>query len=238
MKYHFSLFSIMNSFTLSFSGCDSTLDTQFFPPIELDSQCDYECGLINFQTFQSIPNVDYEMNKIYIGGKEITIPTGAYEIDALNKYAQTQLNKGVSFSLIGNKNTFHSEIKSSLPIDFTKRNTIAPILGFQSKILEPNLLHISDKPVDILRVKIIRIQCDIVHGSYFNGVKTNTIHAFFPSVEAGYKIVETPKNVIYFPLTRSIIDSASLRFIDQNNNPINFCGENITAQIHIRKAVR
>lgn len=225
----------MTSITLSFSGSESVLEASFFPPIELNKDSEYECGLINFQTFQTIPNIDGENNKFFIGGKEVTIPTGAYEIEAINAYLRTQLDKNISFR---NKNTFHSEIISNLPIDFTKRNTIAKILGFDCKELTPNKLHISDEPIDIQRVKIIRIQCDIIQGSYFNGKKTNTLHEFFPTVEAGYKIVESPKNVIYFPLMKSTIESASLRFIDQDNKIINFCGENITARIHIKRVTK
>lgn len=61
------------------------------------------------------------------------------------------------------------------------------------------------------------------------------IHQFFPLVAPGYKIVECPRNVIYFPITKSTIDSITLTILDQNNQPINFRGEHISIRIHIKK---
>lgn len=64
----------MASVTLTLSGSSSVLNANFFPPIELESEYEYECGLIDFQSFHSIPNIDASMNRITIGNKEIIIP--------------------------------------------------------------------------------------------------------------------------------------------------------------------
>lgn len=225
----------MSSTTITFSGNIPFLSVNFFPPIELDSKYEYECGLIDFQSFHSIPNIDEFMNKIHVGNYEISIPTGTYEIEALNDYIKNVLGEKHNFSVRSNKNTLHSEIFCSLPIDFAKRNTIAPLLGFSCKKLTENIIHTSQNLVDICRVNVVRIECDLIKGSYFNHRKTHTLHEFFPKVAAGFKIVESPQNVIYFPITKKAIDSISLSILDQNSEPINFRGENITIRIHIRK---
>lgn len=231
----FSSQANMSSVTFTLSGNSSVLTTNFFPPIELSNQHDYECGLIDFQSYHSIPNIDEHMNKISIGSSEILIPTGTYEIDELNKFIKLHIPKNETFELSVNKNTLHCEILSSLQIDFIEDNTIAPLLGFNKRKLQPHCVHISDNLANIFRVDIVRIECDLIKGSYLNHKKTHTLHEFFPKVAPGFKIIESPRNVIYFPINKSIIDSISLSFLDQNNQPINFRGESITVRVHIRR---
>lgn len=55
----------MSSFTLSFSGKGSILHSDYFPPIELKPHHEYVCGLVDFQTYNSIPNVTESNNKFY-----------------------------------------------------------------------------------------------------------------------------------------------------------------------------
>lgn len=226
---------IMTSVTLTLSGRDSTLNATYFPPIELNPRYEYECGLIDFQSFHSIPNIDKAANKVHIGDKIITIPTGTYEIEALCEFIKKNLASTDEFSLLANKNTLHCEISSSLTIDFTQDNTIANLLGFSSCILEAKKLHISNKPADVFKVNIVRIECDLISGSYFNSKSTHTLHEFYPLVAPGYKIVESPRNVIYFPITKTAIDSVTITIIDQDNQPINFRKEYITTRIHIKR---
>lgn len=226
----------MAAVTITLSGSTSNLSAKFFPPIELDSRYEYECGLIDFQSFYSIPNIDIYMNEIRIGNSAVVIPTGIYEIETINEYIQKQFQgQEVSFNLKANKNTLRSELCCSHIIDFTGANTIAPMLGFSKRKLEPNQLHISDNLVNIFSVNIVRIECDLIKGSYLNEKKTHTLHEFFPKVAPGYKIIESPRNVIYFPLTKTTIDSINLTILDQDNNSLNFRGENITIRIHIKK---
>lgn len=58
----FSLTKIMASITLTLTGDSSLLSAQYCPSIDI-SDGDYVCGLIDFQTFNSIPNID-ETNKL------------------------------------------------------------------------------------------------------------------------------------------------------------------------------
>lgn len=55
----------MASLTLTLSGSDSDLNSNYFPPIELDETAEYVCGLVDFQTFMSIPNITDSNNRLY-----------------------------------------------------------------------------------------------------------------------------------------------------------------------------
>lgn len=293
----------MASITLTLTGNSSHLQAQYFPSIDL-SDGNYVCGLIDFQTFNSIPNVDETNNLFYYGYENlksnqnetntenneinqdfvsldqqqltkeegfklqysvenelesdnakknrrkraisvktrqpltcIKIPTGSYEVTDITKYLKKILEKKkVVLELEANKNTLQCEIMCSQPIDFSKPNTIGPILGFRNNdSLEKNQLHISPLPAVILKINVIRIQCDIITSSYHNSELSHTIHEFSPRVSPGYKIIEVPQNVIYFPVTVKSIHALNLTVIDQNNHLINFRGETITARLHIKK---
>lgn len=241
----------MTSITLTLSGNSSLLEAEYFPPIELDERYQYECGLVDFQSFNCIPNVDEKNNTIVFeelygetevinnteasGSTEITIPTGSWEISDIAIFIQSKLPRNIFFSLFVQKNTLKCEIESSVQIDFACENTIGPLLGFSAKKLKPDTVHVSDCPIDILRVNAIRVECSIIAGSYFNSDSGHTIHEFFPSVESGYKITETPKNVIYLPVTAKSIRNVSVSIVDQKNRIINFRGENIVVRLHVRK---
>lgn len=71
----------MSSYTLSLSGNKSIISADYFPPIILNGS--YECGLVELQTFNSIPNIDHTNNRFHYGDDFVELPTGSYEIDDL-----------------------------------------------------------------------------------------------------------------------------------------------------------
>lgn len=56
----------MSSLTLVLSGNSSSLRADYFPPIELDHHSDYECCLVDFHTYNTIPNINETNNKLYV----------------------------------------------------------------------------------------------------------------------------------------------------------------------------
>lgn len=288
----------MDDRTLTLTGISSEIQEDYFPALDL-SDGNYICGLVDFTTFNSIPNVDESNNLFYCGYKNteanrsenkieqeyvdivpldstdgamdmpnelysvemldynsgrrqsravntskngmlplscVEIPTGSYEVEDLAKYLKKVLaTRGVNIEMVSNKNTLKCEIMCSQPIDFTKPNSIGTLLGFGYEILKPNRVHISQRPADILRVDVIRINCDIIKNSHLNAQPSLTIHQFSPTVPPGYKIVEVPNNVIYLPITVKSIHTIHLSIVDQENKLINFRGERITIRLHIKK---
>lgn len=67
------------------------------------------------------------------------------------------------------------------------------LLLLQERILEANKFQASYFRVQINKENAIRIDCNIVSGSYTNGKPYHIIHDFFPTVAPGYKIVEYPQ---------------------------------------------
>lgn len=94
---------------------------------------------------------------------------------------------------------------------------------------------VSHHPAEILKVNVIRVECNIIKGAYLNNKPVHTIHEFSLKVPPGYKIIEIPQNVIYFPVTSKSIHGLNLSIVSEENELINFRGETITIRLHMKK---
>lgn len=231
------------SFTFAFDGPKSTLSANYFPPIELDEKCEYQIGLLSFETYNSIPNVDATNNKFHFdNGKTLEIPIGSYEVKDIAQFLRMELKrlttkeKQYHVDITINNNTMQTSIKATFPVDFTKPDSIGKLLGFKENTIIPAGKKVTTTGVvDIFNINAIRIECSIATGSYVNGVTAHTIHQFYPNVPAGYIMLEVPSPVIYLPITTHTIDSITLRVVDQNGRLVNFRGERISIRLHLKK---
>ena len=240
----------MSSYTVSLTGTSSTLRNTLFPALRLQKGRLWEAALLDFTTYNSIPNITEGINnRIHYyktkddEGKfstleEFSLPTGAYEIDNINEVLQAHLGKD-NITIKGNNNTMKAEITSKYYIDLTQPQSIGSLLGFskETNILDPNKTHSGNTTVTILKVNSIDVTCNIIQGSYRNGENHHILHTFYPTVAPGYKIVEKPQNLVYLPLNTSFISDIVLNILDQDGNHIDFRGEAITIRIHIKATV-
>lgn len=227
------------STTVTISGNQSTLSADFNPPIYLDDDKEYVLGLADIETFMTIPNIEEGCNKFYVGDIEITIPVGSYEISDIEAFIKVELleqfpRENIFLVIEGNSNTLKCTIKCTHSIDFTHDDSIGTLLGFDKKIIPANKRTISDHVTAILKVNAICIDCNIVTGSFHNGKPVHIIHQFFPSVSPGYKIVESPLPILYFPVSVKTINNITVNVLDQDFRLINFRGETITVRLHIK----
>lgn len=221
------------AFTLSVTGHDSVLTTNYSPPLELNGE--YECALLYFSTFNSIPNVDGNNNKFYYGDNEmIEIPVGSYELEDIHDFLCLNV-KNCTFKLIPNNNTLKAKLYCSEDIHFEKEKSFGDLLGFGRETLKANILHESRFPVSILPTTIVRVECDIISGSFVNGKPRHIIYEFVPNVPPGYRIVEIPENLIYFPVNQNSISEINIKVLDSKDNPVNLRGEEIQLYLHLKK---
>lgn len=224
------------SYTFTFTDKSSVLTSRFNPPIHLDNpQLQYGLALTSFDTFNSIPNITHTNNLFHFGSKIIIIPTGSYEITDLNRAITAQLDKDEHVSITANNNTLKTHIKTSEAIDFTKSNSVGPLLGFTIKrVLDKNQRHESDEPCNILTVNSLLINCNVTTGSYKNGTTAHTIYQFFPSVPPGFKIIERPLHLTYLPISVKTLTEITLHICDQDGKIVNFRGETVTIGLHLK----
>lgn len=221
-------------FTLSDNK--SILTADFNPPLYLDEENDYALGLLSFETYNTIPNIEPPRNLFKLtGSPTISIPTGAYELHDLQHYLQSQLDKGELLLVEGDNSTLKTRIKSTHEIDFRDPNTIGSMLGFESKLYERDRWHTSQNITKIMTINSILINCNITVGSYKNGKPGHIIHQFFPTVPPGFKIVETPNPVIYLPISTKTITNITVQILDQDDKPVSFSEETVTVGLHLKK---
>lgn len=226
---------------LTLSGTTATLSSDYNPPLFLEEGAEYVLGLLTFQTYNSIHNVNEDNNQLTLRDgtlvKTITLPSGAYEINDINEYIQTQLNpKNREYLQIkANNSTLKTGIKCTKELDFTSETSIGRMLGFDSGNYSPNEWHTSQHHTKIVKVNSLLIQCNISIGTYKNGKPSHVIHQFFPTVPPGYKIVECPNPVIYLPISTKTITNVTVQIVDQDERPVSFNGETITVTLHLKK---
>ena len=147
------------------------------------------------------------------------------------------INEDYYINISANPNTLKSVLilEKDYQVDFIHQNSLAKVLGFTgAKYTEG--FHESENVFNILRINSILINIDIISGSYVNGTTKNTIYSFFPKVSPRYKIIETPVNLVYLPITLDTIDSLKVLITDQDDHLLNNRNEILTIRFHIREA--
>lgn len=254
----------MASFTIAFTGTSSVLRADFFPEISLDPNSQYCCALLDFTSYNSIANIIEGKNNEFkfkcvvkekkkVGGnavwnevsieKTISIPTGSYEVEDILKYlkAALALDK-ISLTYEISVTTLKAQMSFDFSLDW-QGGTLLNVIGFQNnsegvRTFKKGEKYWSEDIARITDIDVIRVECDIVEGSYINGKHCHTIHQFSHcKVKPGYKFIEVPQHIAYLPIKEKQLQSIQISIVDQNNNLIDFRGEQISCRIHIKRLV-
>lgn len=223
------------------SGKSATLDTTYNPPIRLNAKSSYELALLNLETYYSFPNVDETNNSFKFSTDDgtkwetVTIPTGCYEISSLNNEIKRLIGSD-GIDIKPNLNTLKCilTIKKHFIIDFNTEHSLRTLLGFNPKQYSEGY-HTSEEIVNILRVNSILVHTDIITSSYIKGSMAPIIYNFFPNVSPGEKIIATPANLTYLPVTVDTIYHMKTWLTDQDRQPLNLRGEVLTIRFHLRE---
>lgn len=223
------------STTITIMGNESVLESYFHPSLQLTEQ--YECALLYFSTTNSVPNIN-SSNNLFIYDddfKQLEIPEGTYDLYDIQDYLSKNLIES-SIMLMPNNNTLKCSLFCSKTVHFEKDNSIGQLLGFGKRILKANKWHESECLVNIPSLSMIRIECDLINGSYFNGLPCHVIHEFIPNTPPGYQYIEVPNNIIYFPINKNNLSSLTVRIVDENDRLIDFRKQLVQLRLHLRKS--
>lgn len=249
----------MSALTVSFTGTSSVLQANFFPEITLDPNSDYCCGLLDFTSYNSIPNIIEKKNnefqfKVKIDEKKkdakgretinsvskekkVSLPTGSYEVEDILKYLKCELAAekiNLAYEIWAGVSKVHISFDAN--IEWTG-GTVLNVIGFRKKqTFKKNEKYWSTEIVKITEIDVIRIECDIVSDSYINGQNCHTIHQFSHcKVSPGYKFIEVPQHIVYLPIKEKQLRTIQISIVDQRGNLVDFRGEQISCRIHIKK---
>jgi hypothetical protein len=207
--------------------------------------------------YNSIPNIVEEDNNAFKysvdNGKTwkiITINTGAYELSAINNEIQRKMIVEGDFDSTDSScyiTITANEARGTSIVNITNNNyrvafdtphSIGSVLGFNANDLLSHGYNESHNKVDIMRINSIFVNINIISGSYVNGNASSVIHAFYPNVGFGYKIIEKPTSeLIWYPISTSDISRMELTLTGQDGNVIDIRGERLTVRICVRQIV-
>lgn len=97
-----------------------------------------------------------------------------------------------------------------------------------------------DTSNEFLKSGVVRIHCNIISGSYINGLQCTAIHQFAVSASKVKQetLVEIPIHLNYFPLKiRKNLRSIYISIVDKKGQPLNIKGD-ISCRINIKRAIR
>ena len=115
----------------------------------------------------------------------MSIPTGCYDIKAINETLQRLIvaagGKEKMINLSPNVNTLKCIMNitnENYQIDFGVVNCLRTVLGFNANIYEQSQYD-TERLVDILNINTILVNCNIVDASRLNGREAPLIYNFF-----------------------------------------------------------
>ena len=95
-------------------------------------------------------------------------------------------------------------VGAKFKVSFSVPNSLASVLCFDRSTYGVSC-HASEQLINIMSVNSILVRCNIVHSSYMSGVQASVVYNFIPNAAPGQKILETPSNLIYLPVTVDVI---------------------------------
>jgi len=107
------------------------------------------------------------------------------------------------------------------------------LLGFRNVVYTTGVTHESENTVNIMKVNCIKVECNLIIGSFCDGASSQTIHELYPSMPEGYKIVEVPRHPVFYRLNTTSISKVNIALKYQNDFLINLRGEPITIRLQI-----
>ncbi len=196
-------------------------------PQKRDTEADDE---INIKIFDFI-------QKYELLAENLTFDSGGWDYDDIIQFIQKHLNnesdeQKIEINCEEYTQKIRVDVLKNFILDFL-RSKITNLLGISSKFYYAPFR--AEKAVSITQITCINVHCDIVAQSYINGESSHLLHSFALDFPYGYQIIEYPKNIIYLPINITNISSISIKVTDQNNNLLNFNGEEITILIHIKE---
>ena len=73
-----------------------------------------------------------------------------------------------------------------------------------------------------MQINTNMVDLDVVTKSHIKDALAPVIYNFFPNVSPGVKSVQSPKYLVYLPITVDAIHNIVVWLTDQNHKPLNF----------------
>lgn len=170
-----------SSLMFNFSSKESTLIANYFPPIVLDPNSEYVMGLVNLQTYNSVPNIDLSNNKFYYGRelKEaehnyIEIPVGSYEVADLAKCIAWEVDQRTA--LMKELNAIFGEPDKDVKKTKTKSTDKLTAKTSKAEPIKPVIKAPEEGPINFrMSVNQNTMKCELKADVYVNFIPEDSL---------------------------------------------------------------
>lgn len=134
--------------------------------------------------------------------------------------------------------TFSNNSSSVLQTYFLPEIMLDELYNYSCALLDFIIKFKEDAAAEnLVKLDILRINCDIISGSYINGERCHVIHQFATSTShmKGRILAEIPKNLNYFPIKSKNLRSIQICIVDQEGKLIDFQGAEAICRINIKR---
>ena len=221
----------------------STHEEHLSQPLQTNNK-QFEIAVTFLTGYNGIFNLTNSNNKFYFmksitdedSFDQITIPPGAYEIEALDKEIKRivigedhHIEANYPFKIKPNFSTLGSiiEISSQGPIvSFMFDDSIRTLLGFNARTLYEEY-NLSPNPVDIILFNNIFIETDFAKGMIFKGKRSGIKMKFTMSVWPGYNYICRFEGGIqwYMVESKDVISKICFKLNIEDNELVSFNGQ-------------
>ena len=252
--------TVEHSFVVTSPAGSSTdaFDVGFPTPIRAREGRVLEMALRGLRTSYSWANVTRSNNTFVYstnGGtawKPITLPVGAYEVEAINSAVQTAMKQAGDWGQ--DKQAHYIKITPNLAtlrtvIEITNDNyrvdisssTLRSILGWPTGVaVLAQGRHEAPNIVAITSVNEVVVHCDAVDGTYTKPASSGeanqgyVLGSFFPDVPPGYKVIHSPRYLNWLRVFKPELSRLRFWITDQDDRPIDLRGEPLTINCLVR----
>lgn len=232
----------MKSIIVSLSGKSPSISTNLHPEIELDERFEYSCCLLDF----SIHNISLHhkfsgeetFNYIRKDGdqRKVNMKPGVHFLpDVMKQMEGHMVVDDCKVHIRFDKYKMRFQIQTHHPISFYRNTSFGRLIGFEPQLLEHGSITDSDHRIGQIDAETIRVNCDLVGGSFHDGNSTHIIHEFHPKPVSNYIMFEQPQHLTYLPVIRRRIDSVNVTVTDQEGKLLDLKGGEIRCRLIITR---
>ena len=123
-------------------------------------------------------------------------------------------------------------------VNFNVQHSIAPLLGFELKIIEGQGSHSSKNIAQIQVFNSLIFLTDITYPSVFNDKYVPYIYHHSKHTPPGYNIVVSPTDITYKSLTTNILTQITVWVQNEFGQPVNFNSEILTVELKLIRKLK
>ena len=180
------------------------------------------------------------LNFKYVSTKRIgySLKPNIYQISDINDTLKNILPDNVKICVSIDEKKIESKLKINQTLIFTEISFFCTILGFTQSHQGPlndidgfyQLIagsYKSEKPINITGIAKVTLKCNVVDGSFVNGVREPFLYSFALDQPPGHKIYKEPKIKLFKKIKKSVLSHINFYFEDDDHKPVDFNGEPI-----------